>query len=311
MIKYPITFVLGAGVSCEVGYPLGIELRTQIIERTHGFIAKGKKYTPIDQQLIDSYGKDNLLQFHESLLKSGTPSIDDFLLIRKEFSEIGKYFIAETILRHEKEEMLYNPRADEKTYDRIFHKYIKSKEDLEKLFFVTFNYDLSLELYLNNFLTHLFGIQKKNDLENESQKIKIIHPHGKLGDIESRKYGNAALKDFEEISSLASEIYLMHEPKSEESYRQSRLILEDSKKVIFLGLHYHEYNISRLRLDEVVIDHTRYGTKIFLGSSYGLTPSEINYLTKSSYAKRITFGDTNLKNVEYLRNCDIFNFNIS
>lgn len=299
---------VGNDVSYEFGYPLGRDLRNLIIERTFAFNAKVEKLSPIDRQLINTYSKGKIMQFYESLYKSRTPSIDDFLLIRQEFSKIGKFFIAETILRAENEEKL-NPFDYENTYDIIFHKYIKVPNDLQanRLFFITFNYDLSLELYRKNFLTHYLGI-KKEDLKNETLKIMIIHPHGKLGNIESRKYGQP-VSEFEEISSLASEINLMHEQKSQDEYFDSQRVLKKSKRVIFLGLNYHESNIIRLQLNNVSED-SMYKPIHFSGSCYGLTESEIRVLINSRYANRINFGETHFKNVEFLRNSDQFNNNI-
>ncbi|MEX2410009.1 MAG: hypothetical protein WD607_01335 [Candidatus Paceibacterota bacterium] len=112
-----IVFILGAGASIPFGFPSGNELRELIIASlsptyTHvnnvyrrkktGSIFESREpinYKDYDLFLEAGFGIEEIEVFSTELIRSNKYSIDSFLQSRKEFINIGKFAIANIILR--------------------------------------------------------------------------------------------------------------------------------------------------------------------------------------------------------------------
>jgi len=97
--------------------------------------------------------------FRNSLERSGRSSVDAFLEHRTEFLEVGKAAIAALLLPCEKEESLFDLNRDSRWYEYLFQKLNAGFEDFanNRIAFITFNYDRSLEFYLFTALKHAYG----------------------------------------------------------------------------------------------------------------------------------------------------------
>jgi hypothetical protein len=159
MIEEPTLLVLGAGASAHCGYPLGSELienitrqlkedsewyRKAIVGRDEGW----KVPTP-----SNFLGDARLM--HAALERQRPLSIDAFLASNPSFENIGKLHIAYQILKAQSpdiDEERLRKRNDGDWYRILVHQISSGCSDfsdlnnsLNKIFFLTFNYDLSLE----------------------------------------------------------------------------------------------------------------------------------------------------------------------
>lgn len=120
MIIKPTVFILGAGASASYNFPLGSELKNQIIDSlTSNFTSinnysgqTGQVQTNSDIDFFESAGYDEskLNALREGLKFSGQNSIDAFLENRPEFIALGKLIIAKKLLGYEEKDALYNAK---------------------------------------------------------------------------------------------------------------------------------------------------------------------------------------------------------
>jgi len=189
MIENRTVFVLGAGASCPYGYPSGKRLRQDICSQ---FCQPYKAYISIRPELklfIDGEFK-KAREFTETFHKATTKSIDLFLSVNSEFEEIGKTAIALRILTNEKDshfrENVENEEHD--WYSYLFYKLtdgLTNKNDYiqfgeNRVSFITFNYDRSLEYFLYDSLIHYFYKIPPEKIKEQLIKLRIIHVFGQV-----------------------------------------------------------------------------------------------------------------------------------
>ena len=87
---------------------------------------------------------------------------------------------------------------------------------------------------------------------NELKKIKIIHPHGFLGEFTRVPY--LVVTDLLQILEISKEIKIIHEinDKSEgfcnAEFEEANAAILNAEKVIFLGFGFHSDNARRLKV---------------------------------------------------------------
>ena len=171
MIRRPVTFILGAGVSLDYGYPLGEGLYTHILNRSSlNFISnKEEQFEEIEK--ITGFGINLITRFHDTLERADNFAIDEFLRIHsKEFGNAGKFYIAWAILEHERD---FKPPSETSPYKHIFKKFVTNPNELRRggnLTFLTFNYDLSLERYMYDHYKYYLNIQSDQEIKNYIRK---------------------------------------------------------------------------------------------------------------------------------------------
>ena len=183
MITEKTVLILGAGASMGFHYPSGPQLK-QLIRNMLGNKSRSE-YRTLHQLVPEA---EKIQTFVKALSKSGRTSIDAFLENRRDLMQIGKYAIAIALLKKEVETSLFateNEITKEKNwYDYLFGRMNGSFDEFanNKIAFVTFNYDRSLEHYLFESLKNSYG---KTDEEVTAvlKKIPIIHVHGQLGNL--------------------------------------------------------------------------------------------------------------------------------
>ena len=93
------------------------------------------------------YSEVQIREFCEALSGAGKVTIDAFLEHRDNFVEIGKAAIAACLIKYERAEMFDASRC---WYPYLFNKMNTTFDEFSenRLAFVTFNYDRSLEAFL-------------------------------------------------------------------------------------------------------------------------------------------------------------------
>ena len=262
MFEHPTTIVLGAGASASYGYPLGDTLIKNIIEI-------GERLGKTTSLLI----KEEQLQVRIStLLRFYDPvSIDAFLLHYKEEDHEPlvhqvKELICEAIYEVENQHLFSRGAEDEEgllsNWYRFFWDAILSGQSPEKLGdpdeplnfnIITFNYDTSLEYFLNSrtvtedtILPHTLG-------GNFLRKLApcIHHVYGQTlnyqwtgGDENSltlRIEDAGARRAY--ASRNAQKILLINDPQQDSHYDKLQCLLKHSDLVVFLGFGFDDTNI--------------------------------------------------------------------
>ena len=281
MINKPTVFVLGAGASVDYGFPLGEKL----LEDIYNFLSIRKNFSTVRNLLCDlKYSKKEpdkfLKSFQESL--DCTASIDDLIasLSKRDqiYSDAGKLCIAISLTNKEEESNLKPQKVKDKdgkeayVFQEGWYKYLwnilyedaNGLEDLlkNKIKFITFNYDRSLQQYLYLKALGFFGRSKK-ETGDILKQIPIYHIYGKLGrlpweekesdSIEENDYkllhfSLPDLKDKDKLTNIAKSLINYHEGQNDEDLTKNiRNAFLGAENIFFLGFGYHKQNIEVLR----------------------------------------------------------------
>lgn len=188
MINENCVLILGAGASAPYGFPTGVGLKRLICSNFQTLWEKfvfDRTKPPFTDIYLEEQ-KKIARQFVSDFKNFDHDSIDLFLDIFKEHSDIGKKAIYLTILDAERNNKMKGKVQE--WYTELFKLMIGSSDNYFKLSennisIVTFNYDRSLEYYFYNiFMNFTKSIEVKEKIE-ELRKIKIFHVYGKLADL--------------------------------------------------------------------------------------------------------------------------------
>jgi len=268
-------FILGAGASKPYGFPLGDEL--------YQFMCSS-----LMEQFRDEEVRKMAEEFSTELRQTFTVSIDKYLNINKSLKDIGILSIAAAIHFFESKSVL---QGDWYTY--LYKKMIEGLDTPEELLriaenkvcFITFNYDRSLEHYL---FSNLYGLLKnarvpKNEIAAKLTKIPIIHVYGRTGYLPWEKYADVTnplivpYAGFDSI--LPGEIAIQtqkminliyDERKNAPELEEAKELISNANNVFFLGFGYDEMNLSILGLPGSLQD------KHVIGTAFGYTENEMD-----------------------------------
>lgn len=286
MITKRTVIILGAGASYPYGFPLGRELFNLVVDDNSSNLQNKMSEIGFDPEY--------LLEFRSALRRSRFPSVDAFLESTRSFMDIGKAVMAYFLIRCETEDKLY-ATANSQDWYRYLYEMMHSVELDEfannKISFITYNYDRSLEYCLLNALKSGFPDVSTIKATSILDSIPIIHVHGELGklkelDSHGRKYHPDTSS--EEIKIAMDGIGVVHEDKDNNAaYLKARKELKSAENVIFLGFGYHPKNVERLQLDKNLSTKAR-----VLGTIIGMTNDEVRYNVTPLFANIKDFCTT-------------------
>lgn len=262
--------------------------------------------------------------FKNSLIQASPASIDDFIdkNQEKEFDIIGKICIVLCISRYEKPDENFfiqniTTPSGHSYYDDTFnlnhweiregwYRYLWTKvyegsdinKNLNKLTFITFNYDRSLEYFLYSSFKNMLGKSSEEAAELFNENVFIYHVYGQIGYLDWQNKGGIAgsydrlsleaisrtissdqasmeqlIKgnlipnvdaSLEHILSLANEIRTYTEA-AEANITPIRNRAFKAQVIFFLGFGYHPQNLDWLK--NVMRDSNE---AIAVGTTYGL-----------------------------------------
>lgn len=281
MITDKTVFILGAGASLPYGFPTAAGLRKDIIFNfAEIFIRAHAELYAVDESKVDLPKKfQNLIDIFKN---SSTKSIDLFLSRNKHFDEIGKKIIAFLIARYE-ENSKFREDIEKPHFDWYIHifdlltKEISNAEDLVALFrqnkvsFITFNYDRSLEYFLFDSLINSFTT-KANEIKALMEMIKVTHVYGKISYLPWED--NYPLLDygsnnfFGNLEDLANNIDIIFE-KRRNNLDDAKQKISEATNIFFLGFGYADENLDVLDFSNLL----NKGHRIY-GTGLGFTDSE-------------------------------------
>lgn len=293
LIGFSYAFIIGAGGGKPYGFPLGDEL--------YQFICNN-----VTAQFRDEDIKEIAELFSKELRQTCGVSIDRYLNINKRLKDIGVLSIAAAIHFYESKSIGKLPFNDFSLegdwYTYLYKKMIQglnTPEDLlriseNKVSFLTFNYDRSLEHYL---FSNLHGLLKNAGVSKETiaaklAEISIIHVYGKTGYLPWEKgvditdpltvsYGSDRRVPGEIAIQTQKMINLIYDERKESSELvKAKKLISDANRIIFLGFGYDEMNLAILGLPHLLQD------KLGLGTAYKSTKNEIRQIeNKFRFAK--------------------------
>lgn len=257
MIRAPTLFVLGAGASKSYGLPLGSELRTLICEAQ-------KESNPIARVLVqDGYFthadiRDVALKFQRSNVRS----IDEFLGRHSHLVDMGKALIAAAILMKENSADVFAENNSDHWHRLLWNKLIDETlrgKDLgqNKVRFLTFNYDRSLEVFLHESTKGAYGLSDSSAYMAWSS-LPLMHVYGSVGsfsfaDANNRMptYGKAISPD--EMRVAAAGINVIPEGRNgAEEFKTAREWFDWAEHVYILGFGFDRLNCERLGFHSVL-----------------------------------------------------------
>ncbi|HHT9159473.1 MAG TPA: hypothetical protein ACFYEH_06380 [Candidatus Brocadiaceae bacterium] len=253
MISNTITLILGAGASIPFGFPSGRRLLIEICDKLD--LVKGKDAPFCETINKCGFAFDFIKEFRSELFNSMQPSVDAFLEKRNEYLEIGKAAIARALIPYERKARLERWQDNLHWYEYLFSKMdAKTPDDFQsnRISFVTFNYDRSLEYFLFQAIKHSYGL---NDDATAMvlKTIPIVHVHGQLGHL---PYVGTNVLEYnlksdnlnaEIVKKSAGNILIIHEiDEITEDFKIAHKLIEAANKVVFIGFGYHPTNMKRL-----------------------------------------------------------------
>lgn len=259
MIEEPTVFVLGAGAGFAYDLPLGEDLNRQIIDHIRsGGVEKDSAVAHLGADVVRR--ANTLADF----LKESRVSIDDFLASNEDYLELGKFLITRIIARAEDPEKLRARAEDPEKLKAgragdwlgaLWNLLRTPRPDAlssNRVYFITFNYDRSLEAGLMGMATSLYLRHSREELL-QFLEPKIVHVHGKLGklpwergQLPERSY--QPCNDAQVAFACSRHIVTVSEVhRQTEGYALAQEWLSRARHIHFLGFGYHAANLRRLR----------------------------------------------------------------
>jgi len=274
VINNPTVFVLGAGASSCFGFPLGVSLCQMVVDQMRGD-------HQATQELVQNsaFERRHVEAFRSALWQSGQNSIDAFLETRTEFLDIGKAAMATLLIKYENADRLFGYESD--NWMRYLFPIMRADAPnltefaKNKVSFVTFNFDRSLDQFLFTSLQNTYG-GTPEELAEALKQIPLIHLHGKLGNLPwqpapSRHYTNRISSSIE-LKMCVDSIKVVHEELQDgrdKDFENAKRLMGEAKKIYFLGFGFGPLNVQRLGLGNL-------HPNISFATGQGFTQAEAN-----------------------------------
>lgn len=252
---YETVIITGAGASKEYGFPLGSELRRDIIQTD---LEKMKPYYEHIHGNIQDF-----LAFRDAFNSSRVSSIDLFVKHNPKYAMHAKRAIVSCINYDE----YYHSKTpvDEIKSDWLgflYNKLLQSMPKNEKpdvyfnnlpITFVTYNYDRLIEYYFKTALRNTFP---ECDIRHFIFP-RVHHVYGSLGSLDDIQYGKRAQLNLDDY---CKSLHLMEE--REKNYSELQEIILAADRVHILGFGFDKTNVEVLDIvrtcSEAIVGRTRY-----------------------------------------------------
>lgn len=260
MIEEPTTLVLGAGASVAYGFPTGFELKKQICsllsKETYNHNNPPEQIRKLTKM---GFQTEKIFSFCDYFAKSPIPTIDEFITRNPFYSNLAKAAIVLVLASCENETIFALKSPSDSWYHHLFNVMLEGTEHhtfftTNKIKFITYNYDRSLEHFFYYSLKNTFSDVQEEEIIKSLKNLKIVHIHGKLGNLlwengsNSRQY--QFHNDVDEIKIAYNSIITFNEARvGDNPYQIARQMIRNSAKVVFLGFGFHLYNVEKLNTD--------------------------------------------------------------
>lgn len=271
MMNNPKTvFILGAGTSKTYGYPLGDELRKQILSVYKDSLINLQRKV----EFRDFINESNA--FIEHFRKSGDKSIDLFLSKFSEYripgikailyrifeAERQSIFLDEIYFRNKRN--LDNSIIDDwmwYLYNRLTSSLNRvtsyKKINFNNIAFITFNYDRSLEHFFYERLENGFNYKVINGSPTEViSTLQFEHVYGQIAYLPWQNNNNFLSYDgfdfnYGIVDEYVDNIKIIGE-RTNENMEDIFDLIKNANKIMFLGFGYDETNLKTLGFPQIL-----------------------------------------------------------
>jgi hypothetical protein len=297
MFKSRTVFVVGAGASFELGFPLGWELKERIGKMTDFRFQDGSQLSSgdpaIHQVLHSSYRRaqtdPNRAYQSGRAMSAALPlaiSIDNYLEAHstdEHAQAVGKLGIVRAILQAEGKTNLAIRRGRSRTnfsdttlqaswLTRLVRSLMEGvkREDTDGLFenvaFITFNYDRSLEEFLWRALQTYYGMSDTRAAKLVGTHV-VHHAYGSVGRLPWQSGDGAEAPYGEDVEAgtlleLSKRIMTFSEQVEHTHHTALTKCLSEARTVVFLGFGFLEQNMQLLELQSMHAVERVYATAI-------------------------------------------------
>ncbi|MGV7219230.1 hypothetical protein [Bradyrhizobium sp. UFLA05-112] len=300
----PTVFLLGAGASWHYGFPTGEMLVKEIRDKgailarfyRHSFKVgnpQRPKFFGVPKTDVQTQWKEALercQRLNKALQEANPLVIDYFLGLNPDLQEIGKLLIAWVLLERDSRSRRINGNinrenpAEDDWCRFITHQLgvgCKASGDLHKnkVSFVTFNYDTSLETRLHSGLRH-HELFSPTDIEKFLGGSRIIHVYGRLAnsqpdaipwsveDDDPLGFNESNWGDYhgdfarllDAIHDASTDLRVI-DPDNKDADAENIVIAKTqivgAKRLFALGYGFDENNNQRLNLSEAIRQHKK------------------------------------------------------
>lgn len=297
-------FVVGAGASAEINFPLGSGLKHKIAERLD-IRSDGLSRIAGDPVIISALEAFLYKRFTNlnvtpyilaaRLISGAMPqasSIDNFIDAHRGNEKIelcGKLAIVRSILEAEKNcdlavdySNIYNTINFSKVEQKWFNKFVQLltqsclwenlPDRLRNITFINFNYDRCIEHYLFYSFKNYYGINDEASAE-VLENLKIIHPYGVVGNLPWQDPLNnipfgQQVESGEKLLNIAAQIRTFTETIEDEILLGDlHSCMIDADTLVFLGFAYHQQNMNLIKPAIPIRAKEIYGTAYDFSSS--------------------------------------------
>ncbi len=249
MIRTPTVFILGAGASAPHKFDTGETLLRNARMMSLETLTEYIKPLP----------RSGAPPLHDALINTGDLSIDAMLETRPDIHAPGKALMARMLLNQERTALSNHHVADRDWYGTLFTAMGAPNVEealAQKVTFITYNYDRSLEYRLAEAWRVKFDPNRAVD--PPSLRRMFIHLHGQLGFLPeiggegaTVSYGGSSEGITEtDVLEASRVIKIVSEPHPDEpQFVKAREALSQAQRVIFLGFGFAPRNYERLQLE--------------------------------------------------------------
>jgi hypothetical protein len=288
-----LTVVTGAGGSKPYGFPTGKELKTLTVEhlsvqgQIFNTVMRGSEHFHFARDDVNDFC--NLLnddELNESVDAFVSGHVNDPRI--DEFTAIAKCATAAIIAQFEDPAEL----TDDDWYTVLLKQMFEGKNTLatfkeNRVNFVTFNFDRSLEKYLIMKLRKQFNKSDSEIGEYLRDNFRFIHVHGSLGTLwedsngQSRRYETTFSSD-QDLIEVAERIKFISDQMTSEEEQIvtiAKEVVASADIVDLFGVGYHAINMQRLGMgggSEVIA----LPAHKFFGTVTGLSPIDISRISE-------------------------------
>ena len=277
MISCNTVLVLGAGASMPYGFPSGVgliqEICTSVEDRSTPYhLVRIALNGLLPQEVTFGDPEEHIQNFTTRLRDSELYSVDRFLAENKKYSTVGRMFIAAIIRSCESADM-FNADSIRKRkrgghWLRLFLNKLRNSLNRShrrfadnKLSVVTFNYDRSLEEYINSTVPNWYAEDTNpEEIRRISSSVDVFHVYGDV-DVKRAYHRSPPEIGFADDPPTSAEIYVLRnvfttihdwtsEPEETDSIQRAKRALSDADQILFLGFGFDSMNLNILGIDD-------------------------------------------------------------
>lgn len=238
---------------------------------------KAKNSTsPLNSAVISLYEIEELTSLKEALTQFAPVSIDEFIRDNPLYAFAGKCMIVYTLLARENPDhfhLNYTPPTTKKDevngvnnehdnwYPYLLSDILSGCADNPKkimnsgMSFITFNYDISLDFYLQSRLNEIQILKDLND-NSYLEEYKVHHVYGSIYGDEKPQYGKFKYTEPKDLfnnflrltksCNLYENIQTMYKERSQENNYNYLDTYEKHNEIIFIGFGFNSDNLKKI-----------------------------------------------------------------